>query len=338
MFRQPVRSITPVFRKITACAWLAFAAFVAATQTCSVGTAQAFPDRPLRIIVPFPPGGPLDIMTRVYAQRLSEGWKQPVVVENRAGGNSAIGAQQVARAAPDGYTLLVAMDTTLVMNPLTVTNLSYDAQKDFVLVSLMAQNPALLLVPGGGAADVADLVVRAKSQPGKLSYGAGVLPTRLAGYLFNKLAGIDAVFVAYKGSAEVAQGLLTSSIDYAFDGVAPYLSLIERGQVRPLAKLNNNPLPQLPAMRPLADVAQLPELGEFSIWSGLAAPAGTPPALVELLQRAIAAASSDPAVRDRLHQMGIYATSSTSGQFSSFVKAETAKWGRVVEESGFKMN
>ena len=101
--------------------------------------------------MPFPPGGPLDIMTRVYAQRLGEEWKQPVVVENRAGGNSAIGAQQVARATPDGYTLLVAMDTTLVMNPLTLPNLSYDVQKDFVLISLMAQNPALLVVPGGGS-------------------------------------------------------------------------------------------------------------------------------------------------------------------------------------------
>src|SRR5258708_29953553 len=177
MFRKPVRSTMPMFRKITACASLAFAAFVAATQTCSVATAQAFPDRPVRIIVPFPPGGPLDIMTRVYAQRLSDDWKQPVVVENRAGGNSAIGAQQVARSTPDGYTLLVAMDTTLVMNPLTVPNLGYDPQKDFVLISLMAQNPALLVVPANGAKDVPELVAKAKAQPRRLNYGAGVLPT-----------------------------------------------------------------------------------------------------------------------------------------------------------------
>jgi tripartite-type tricarboxylate transporter receptor subunit TctC len=306
--------------------------------TTMMSAAQGFPDRPVRIVVPFPPGGPLDIMTRVYAQRLSEEWKQPVVVENRAGGNSAIGAQQVARSAPDGYTLLVAMDTTLVMNPLTVPNLSYDAQKDFVLVSLMAQNPALLVVPSGGAKDVAELIARAKAQPGKLSYGAGVLPTRLAGYLFNKLAGIDAVFVPYKGSAEVAQGLLTSSIEYGFDGVAPYLSLLEKGQVRALAKLNSNPLPQLPALRPLAEVAGLPALGDFSVWSGLAAPAGTPPAVVERLQRSIAEAAASPAVNDRLRQMGIYATSSTSQAFGAFVRSETGKWGKVVADSGFKMN
>jgi tripartite-type tricarboxylate transporter receptor subunit TctC len=325
-------------RTVTAGVLLAFTAFAAAAQDRTSAAAQGFPDRPVRLVVPFPPGGPLDIMTRVYAQRLGEEWKQPVVVENRAGGNSAIGAQQVARATPDGYTLLVAMDTTLVMNPLTLPNLSYDVQKDFVLISLMAQNPALLVVPAGGAKDVAELVARAKAQPGKLSYGAGVLPTRLAGYLFNKLAGIDAVFVPYKGSAEVVQGLLTGSIEYAFDGVAPYLSLIERGQMRALAKLNSNPLPQLPILRPLAEVAQLSALGDFSVWSGLAAPAGTPPAVVERLQRSIADASADPAVRDRLRQMGIHATNSTSREFSDFVRAETAKWGKVVEQSGFKIN
>jgi tripartite-type tricarboxylate transporter receptor subunit TctC len=325
-------------RTVTAGVLLAFTAFAAAAQDRTIAAAQGFPDRPVRLVVPFPPGGPLDIMTRVYAQRLGEEWKQPVVVENRAGGNSAIGAQQVARATPDGYTLLVAMDTTLVMNPLTLPNLSYDVQKDFVLISLMAQNPALLVVPAGGAKDVAELVARAKAQPGKLSYGAGVLPTRLAGYLFNKLAGIDAVFVPYKGSAEVVQGLLTGSIEYAFDGVASYLSLIERGQMRALAKLNSNPLPQLPILRPLAEVAQLSALGDFSVWSGLAAPAGTPPAVVERLQRSIADASADPAVRDRLRQMGIHATNSTSREFSDFVRAETAKWGKVVEQSGFKIN
>jgi tripartite-type tricarboxylate transporter receptor subunit TctC len=325
-------------RTVTAGVLLAFTAFAAAAQDRTIAAAQGFPDRPVRFVVPFPPGGPLDIMTRVYAQRLGEEWKQPVVVENRAGGNSAIGAQQVARATPDGYTLLVAMDTTLVMNPLTLPNLSYDVQKDFVLISLMAQNPALLVVPAGGAKDVAELVARAKAQPGKLSYGAGVLPTRLAGYLFNKLAGIDAVFVPYKGSTEVVQGLLTGSIEYAFDGVAPYLSLIERGQMRALAKLNSNPLPQLPILRPLAEVAQLSALGDFSVWSGLAAPAGTPPAVVERLQRSIADASADPAVRDRLRQMGIHATNSTSREFSDFVRAETAKWGKVVEQSGFKIN
>jgi tripartite-type tricarboxylate transporter receptor subunit TctC len=325
-------------RTVTAGVLLAFTAFAAAAQDRTIAAAQGFPDRPVRLVVPFPPGGPLDIMTRVYAQRLGEEWKQPVVVENRAGGNSAIGAQQVARATPDGYTLLVAMDTTLVMNPLTLPNLSYDVQKDFVLISLMAQNPALLVVPAGGAKDVAELVARAKAQPGKLSCGAGVLPTRLAGYLFNKLAGIDAVFVPYKGSTEVVQGLLTGSIEYAFDGVAPYLSLIERGQMRALAKLNSNPLPQLPILRPLAEVAQLSALGDFSVWSGLAAPAGTPPAVVERLQRSIADASADPAVRDRLRQMGIHATNSTSREFSDFVRAETAKWGKVVEQSGFKIN
>jgi tripartite-type tricarboxylate transporter receptor subunit TctC len=327
-----------IVRNIAASLLLALTALSSAAQDRPVTAALDFPNRPVRIVVPFPPGGPLDIMTRVYAQRLGEEWKQPVVIENRAGGNSALGAQQVARASPDGYTLLVAMDTTLVMNPLTVANLSYDVQKDFVLISLMAQNPALLVVPAGGAKNVAELIALAKAQPGKLSYGAGVLPTRLAGYFFNKLAGVDAVFVPYKGSAEVVQGLLTGSIEYAFDGVAPYLPLIERQQVRALAKLNSNPLPQLPMLRPLSEVTQLTALGDFSVWSGLAAPSGTPSAVVERLQRSIAQASTDPAIRDRLGQMGIYTVSSTPHEFKNFVTAETAKWGKVIEESGFKLN
>ena len=139
-------------------------------------------------------------------------------------------------------------------------------------------------------------------------------------------------------ATEAASALLTGSIEYAFDGVAPYLSLIEREQVRALAKLNNNPLPQLPMLRPLAEIAQLPALGDFSVWSGLAAPAGTPSAVVERLQRSIADASADPAIRDRLGQMGIYTISSTSHEFRDFVRAETAKCGKVVGDSGFKMN
>src|SRR5436190_2369991 len=276
MFRQPVRSTMLMSRKMTVCASLAFAAFVAATQTCSVATAQAFPGRPVRIIVPFPPGGPLDIMTRVYAQRLSEEWKQPVVIENRAGGNSAIGAQQTAKAAPDGYTLLVAMDTTLVMNPITTTDLPYNALKDFAPISLTAQNTSLLIVRAtDGPTTAQELIARAKANPGKLNYGAGTITTRLAGYLFSKMAGIDTVFIPYKGSAEVVQGLLTGSIDFSIDGVAASLALIQDGKLRALAKLNNRPLPALTDLQSLAVAANLPELGEISTWAGLVAPAGT---------------------------------------------------------------
>ncbi len=206
-----------------------------AAQTPPDATAQAFPSRPVRMIVPFPPGGPTDLMARVFGQKLSEEWGQPVVVENRPGGNSAIGAQQTARAAPDGYTLLVAMDTTLVMNPITTADLPYNPLKDFTAISLTAQNTSLLIVRADGPNTAQELIARAKANPGKLNYGAGTITTRLAGYLFSRMAGIDTVFIPYKGSAEVVQGLLTGSIDFSIDGVAASLALIKDGKLRALA-------------------------------------------------------------------------------------------------------
>ena len=217
---------------------------------------EVFPTRPVKLVVPFPPGGPTDLMARLFGEKLSERWGQPVVVENRAGGNSAIGAQQIARSAPDGYTLLVAMDVTLVMNPITTKNLPYDALKDFAPISLTAQNTSLLIVRADGPQSVQELIAKAKANPGKLNYGAGIITTRLAGYLFSRLAGIDTVFIPYKGSAEVVQGLLTGSIDFSIDGVSASIALIKEGKLRALAKLNNRPLPALPDLQPLSVVGE----------------------------------------------------------------------------------
>ena len=181
----------------------------------------AFPSRPIRIIVPFPAGGPTDIDARIIAQRMSEDWKQPVVIENRPGGNTAIGAQVVAKAEPDGYTLLAAMDTTLVMNPATATApLSYDPFRDFAAITLTAKNTSLLTVRADGPATVAELIARARASPGRLNYGAGIITTRLAGYLFARSAGIRVQMIPYKGSADVVAGLLTGSVDFIVDGVA----------------------------------------------------------------------------------------------------------------------
>jgi tripartite-type tricarboxylate transporter receptor subunit TctC len=154
-------------------------ASVAAAQDAEDGV--GFPTRPVRLIVPFPPGGPTDLTARLFAQKMSEQWGQPVIVENRAGGNSAIGARYVASAVPDGYTLLVAMDTTLVMNPITTSDLPYTAAKDFAPISLIAQNTSLLIVRGDGPQTARELIARARQNPGKLNYGAGTITTRLAG-------------------------------------------------------------------------------------------------------------------------------------------------------------
>jgi tripartite-type tricarboxylate transporter receptor subunit TctC len=300
--------------------------------------AQTYPTRPIRIIVPFPAGGPTDILSRVIAQKMSEDWGQPVVVENRPGADTAIGAVQVAKAAPDGYTLLAAMDTTMVMNPATRTNLPYDPFKDFAPVTLAAKNTSLLTVRAqDGPRSIPELIARAKTS-GKMNYGAGIITTRLAGYMFNRAAGISVQLIPYKGSAEVVQGLLTGAVDYIIDGVASSLPLIKSGQFRPLAKLNSRPLPALPGVPPLSEAAGMPELDDMSSWIGLVAPSGTPRAIVEQLQTKVAAIYADRAIHERLIAAGLNPVSSTPEEFDAFFRKEAQRWARAFKDSGIKLD
>jgi tripartite-type tricarboxylate transporter receptor subunit TctC len=309
----------------------------ASAQTSDV---QSFPSRPIRIIVPFPAGGPTDINARIIAQKMSEDFKQPVVIENRPGGNTAIGAQAVAKAEADGYTLLAAMDTTLVMNPATATApLSYDPFRDFATISLTAKNTSLLTVRAAdGPASVKELIARAKARPGKLNFGAGIITTRLAGYLFARTAGIEVQLIPYKGSSDVVAGLLTGSVDFIVDGVAASLPLIQAGKLRALAKLNNRPLPVLPDLQPLAVAAGLPQLDDMSSWIGLVAPAGTPQAIVDKLAREVAAVNADPVVAERMEKAGITAVTSTPAEFDAFFRSEAKRWTDVYRDSGIKLD
>jgi len=300
--------------------------------------AKAFPSRPIRIIVPFPAGGPTDILARVIAQRMSEDWGQPVFVDNRPGANTVIGAQQVARAAPDGYTLLAAMDTTLVMNPAAIKNLPYDPFRDFASVTLAAKNTSLLTVRADdGPKTIGDLIARAKLNSGKLNYGAGIITTRLAGYLFNREAGIDVQLVPYKGSADVVQGLLTGAVDYIIDGVASSLPLIQSGRFRALAKLNSRPLPALPDVQPLSTVAGMPALDDISSWIAIVAPARTPRAVVDKIQQEVAKMYADPTLHDRLEKSGINAVSSTPDELDAFFRKEAVRWEKTFKESGIQL-
>jgi tripartite-type tricarboxylate transporter receptor subunit TctC len=300
--------------------------------------AQNYPNRTIRIVVPFPAGGPTDIISRVIAQKMSEDWGQPVVVENRPGADTAIGAVQVAKAAPDGYTLLAAMDTTMVMNPATKTNLPYDPFKDFTAVTLAAKNTSLLTVRASdGPKTIAELIARGKAS-GKMNYGAGIITTRLAGYMFNRAAGINVQLIPYKGSAEVVQGLLTGAVDYIIDGVASSLPLIKSGQFRTLAKLNSRPLPVLPDVPPLAEAAGMPELDDMSSWIALVAPAGTPRPIVDQLQSKVAAIYADRATNDRLIAAGLNPVSSTPEEFDAFFRKEAVRWAKAFKESGIKLD
>jgi tripartite-type tricarboxylate transporter receptor subunit TctC len=299
--------------------------------------AANFPNRPIKIIVPFPAGGPTDILSRIIGQKMSEDWGQPVIIENRPGANTGIGAQAVAKAAPDGYTLLSAMDTTLVMNPASGASMSYDPFKDFAPVTLLAKNVSLLMVrEADGPKTVKELIERGKASKTGLNYGAGITITRLIGYQFAKMAGFKAVLIPYKGSAEVVQGLLSGSVDFIVDGVASSLPLIKSGKFRALAKSNDRPIPTLPELQMLSVVAGLPQLGDMGSWIGLVAPAGTPPAIVEKLRAEVARIYADAATATKLQNVGISAVSSTPQEFDKFYRSEAAHWTKVFEESPLK--
>lgn len=299
-------------------------------------SAADYPSRAIRLIVPFPPGGPTDFAARLYADYMSRDLGQAIVVEYRPGGNSVIGAEQVVRSSPDGYTLLFAMDTTLVVNPLTMENHPFKPLKDLTLISTAAFNTTLLDVRANGPNSLAELIARGKKNPDGLNYGTGVVSSQIAGYLFAKAAGFKATFVPYKGSVEVAQALLNGSIDFSLNGATNDLPLVKSRQVRVLAKLNNRPLPTLPGVKFIWGLANLPNYGEFSTWSGFAGPSGLARPAVERLQRSIEKAAADPAIKQKLSEVGIVAAASTSDEFAKLVSEQTQRWKSIISENGFK--
>jgi tripartite-type tricarboxylate transporter receptor subunit TctC len=294
----------------------------------------AFPTRPIKLIVPFPAGGGTDILSRLIGQKMSERWGQPVVIENRPGGNTAIGAQAAARSAPDGYTLLAAMDVTMVMNSASGAPMSYDPVNDFSPVTLLAKNGALLGVRAAdGVRSIPELIAKGKGISSSLNYGAGVTITRLGGYMFTKAAGFQAVMIPYKGSAETLQGLLSGSVDFVIDGVGTMLPLVKSGSIRALAKLDARPLSSLPDVPTLATAANLPQLEDVTAWTGLYVPAGTPPAITDKLQREVARIFSDPIVGERLAALEISAVTSTPSELGNFHRRELVRWKQVFKEN-----
>jgi tripartite-type tricarboxylate transporter receptor subunit TctC len=296
---------------------------------------DAFPTRSIRIVVPFPAGGPSDVLARMIGVKMSEDWGQSVVVENRPGANTVVAAQLVAKSAPDGYTLLMAIDSTLAMNQYLYRTPPYDPLNDFAPITLAAKTMQLLIVNAASEVrTVKDLISKAKAQPGKLNYGAGTITTKLTGYLFNKAAGIETVLVPYNGSAEVAQGVLTRSVDFSFDGPSASLSLIQSGQFRVLAKFDPRPFPPVPDL-PLI-TADVPGLDEITVWLGLVAPRGTPAAIIDKLQAEVAKALADPSIKTKADASGLYPVTNTPAEFAAFIRKEAERWSKVVKETGMR--
>jgi tripartite-type tricarboxylate transporter receptor subunit TctC len=301
--------------------------------------AQAYPTKPLHVIVPFPAGGAIDIIVRTSAQQMSKELGQAVVIENRPGASGNIGAVAVASSAADGYTLLAGTSATHGANPALYTKLTYDARRDFVPIAHIAGVPNVLVVtPASGIRSVADLVRQASASPGKLSYGSAGSGTslHLAGELFRDAAHVDLLHVPYKGAAPATTDLLGGQINMMFNTVPVALPLIRSGKLTPLAVTSPKRHFALP------DVPTFAELGyksvESATWVGLFAPTGTPREVVVKLEQAVGRALHEKSVIDLLKQQGAEAQFMDSAEFSRYVDSEIARWGGVVRAAGIKLD
>ena len=307
----------------------------AACCLCSSGiAAQEYPTRPIRIVVPATPGGATDILARTLALRFAQAWSQQVVVDNRAGGGGIVGSEIVARAAPDGYTLLMIF-TSHVINPGLYPKIPYDAVKDFAPVSMVASVPNVLVVhPALPVKSAAEYIALAKAQPGKISYassGSGS-STHLAGVLFGTMAGVELVHVPYRGAAPAQTDLIGGQVSSMFANMQSSMPHVRSGRLRALALTAKKRSPAAPDL-PTLDETVLPGY-EATAWFALLAPAATPPAVIAKLNREVVRSLQLPEVRERLASQGADAQPGSPQELAAYIKSELVKWSKVVKESG----
>ncbi len=320
-----------------AAASLVTAATLSASITAFAQDAP-WPSKPLRIIVPGGAGGATDIRARWLAQRLSPALGQNVVVEVKPGAGGNIGTEMAARSAPDGYTLAIIHSGTMAINPHFFARTGYDALNDFVPLTRIGGPASLVLAVAADypAKSVADLIRMAKDKPGQLSFGSPGLgtPPHMAGELFKRLASIDAVHVPYKGGGQAANDLLAGHVNWTFDGANVQQPLIKAGRIRALAVSGRTRMPSLP------DVPTLDEAGvsgyEFTAWIGIAVPAGTPPAIVSKLHAEISKILNSSEAKEYFTGLSLSAGADTPDAFAAQIRAEHAKWGDIIKQTGLK--
>ena len=300
----------------------------------ALASAQDFPNKPIKLIVPFPAGGPNDIIARVVGQRMSEIMRQPVVIDNRGGQAGVLGTDAIAKAAPDGYTIGIVSASALAINP-SMEKAPYDVAKDFAPITLVTTVPEMLVVAGNvPASNMTELIALAKAQPGKLNFasaGVGGLP-HLAGELLKLTANIDIVHVPYRGAAPAINDLLGQQVQMAFLDLPVLLPHIKAGSIRPIALGAPKRAPTSPDVPTTAEVG-MPDL-LIENWYGMLAPGGTPEAIVTALNRIANEAMSDPQVKQRLEDQGLTVAGNTPAQFRDYIGAETRKWARVIKAVG----
>ena len=300
--------------------------------------AQGYPSKPIHLIVPFPPGGPTDIVGRLVAQKLSEGFGQPVVVDNRPGAGGTVGSTAAAKAAADGYTLLYGSTSTLAIAPSLYHDLAYDPRSAFAPISLVSRGAIIAAVNAQvPARTLQEFIALAKKTPGTLSYasaGSGT-PPHLAAELFKSIAGVDLLHVPYKGGAPAINDLVGGQVQAIFEGQVVLLPHIKSGRVRALAITGAKRDPALPDVPTFAQ-AGLPQYDAY-FWSGLVAPGGTPADIVGKLNAVLVRALNTAEVREALLRQGLEPAGTTPAEFAAFIGSEVERWGRVAKASGAKV-
>ena len=321
-------------------------AFVSAVWTCCACTgadfaraaaAETFPSKPIRFVVPVPPGGGADFVARAFATRLTETLGQQVVVDNRGGAAGIIAMEAVAKAPADGYTLIQTNISTVSINPFIYAKLPYDAFRDFAPISITTLNALVLVVhPGVPAKSVKELIAYAKSRPGEVTYaslGSGSIQ-HLAGHVFSKEAGLQTVHVPYKGAAPATVDLLGRQVSMAFSGIGTVAAHVKAGRLRALAVTGDK------RVDVFADAPTLAEAGgpnvQMRLWNGVLAPAGTPAPTVRRLNGEFVKAAHSPEVIGALATQGTTPTSNTPEEFAKFIREEQARFAKIVKESGAK--
>ncbi len=316
-------------RKIAvALCWLSAALF-------SAGAWSAYPEKPIRLVVPYPPGGTTDLMARALAQKVSEGLGQQVLIDNRPGASTMIGAEAVAKAAPDGYTLLFATGTTLNLNPLLFKKLPYNAEKDFVPVGKVAVMPFALLVHPSLPNTFEGFIAYAKANPGKLNFGTPGKNTspHLAGVLLEQSFGLQFESVHYKGMAPVQVDVIAGRLQVYFDALMAPMPHIKSGKIRALG---------IAALKRVPSMPDLPAIAEFSpgfdvaVWFCIVAPAGTPQDIVNRINAEIQKYTGDRASQEKMSAQGVFLEGGTPEQLAAYVRDETQRWGAVIKKAGLK--
>lgn len=324
----------PVSKIAAALAAVAAAVSFAAAAPAA---AQGYPNQPVRIVVAFPPGGGADTITRIVTEPLGKVLGQGVVVENRAGGNTIIGAQAVIGAKPDGYTLLSTLDMTTTILPAVYGKLPFDPAKDLMPVALLAHVPALFVAhPKVPANNLKELVDYSKANPGKLNYASAVLYGQLLGEQLKSVSGISYNYVPYKGAADAVQALAGGHVDFLMLDIATGLNLINAGKIKALAITAPQRHPQLPATPTVAEMGY-PSV-EMSVWYALYAPAGTPRPVVDRLNAGVAQVLADPAVKKKLADLGHETATPSPEQLAEMIRKDSAKWAKAAKDGNVKLD